>query len=35
MSTRIGVYILKSTGSYPDQHDVDHPNNVKLYSFHR
>jgi hypothetical protein len=35
MSTRIGVHVLKSTGSYPDQHDIDHPNNVKLYSFHR
>ncbi len=35
MDTRIGVYIVKPTDNYPDQHDLDHNNNVKLFNFHR
>ncbi len=35
MDTRIGIYILKPTDNYPDQHDIDHPNNNKLFNFHR
>lgn len=34
MDTRIGAYILKAD-NYPDQHDIDHTNNVKVYNFHR
>jgi hypothetical protein len=33
--TWIGVFVVKSTDNYPDQHDLDHPNNIKKYHFQR
>jgi hypothetical protein len=35
LDTWIGAFLLKPTDNYPDQHDIDHSNNIKLYHFHR